>query len=520
MSFYFFWLQCITWSCRLLTLVTVGQRLLAFNYSIFYFSLAAGCILFAWWIDRGKTSSVRQIRGMALASTFIASIMTFATRFANGYGISVAFSVSGFAAGIIVPLLQRFMISQIPQNKRGKAFGCAIGTALFVNFVLFILLVPAAGDAAIYTRAYADSQACLASVIFLITGLTAAVLCGIKAQPTQAICDYSTPDTIQGNRALIMPRFIVLFFLVCLFFYLSIGIQDHVIALSWFAGGNTMFLTRIFSVIGAFAAGILCDRKGRHVLIVSSMVLLAAGIVSTMLAYHGALAFISLSLVQFAYMAFDISIKLMMTDMSLYSKKPVLIASMGFSFPYIMRQSGAILGSSLTAHGLVPVFVTLVLLLILPSPFLTMLFDEIRNMYLFRLKTYSHRRQQTPLKENAEICETSPRLSDDLKNCNSSMNYEELIISISNRCSLTPRETEVLHLVLLGQTIKEMAQNLYISEVTIKTHIGRILKKTGAKNRTHLFSIIMNTPDNVGNNIGDFVSASSISSTTGINGEK
>ncbi len=398
--------------------------------------------------------------------------------------------------------------------------GEATGTALFVNFVLFILLVPAAGNAAIYTRAYADSQACLSSVVFLVTGLTAAGFCGSKAQPAPAVRDYSAQDTIQGSRAAIKPRFIVLFFLVCLFFYFSIGIQDHVITLSWFAGGNAMFLTRIFSVIGAFAAGILCDRNGRHVLIVSSMVLLAAGIVSMMLAYQGALAFISLSLVQLAYMAFDISIKLMMADMSLYSKRPVLIASMGFSFPYLMRQSGAILGGSLTAHGLLPVFVTLVLLLILPSPLLTMLFDEIRNMYLYGLKTYNPGRRQAPPDEISSVCEAPPQLSGNLKDCNPNINYEDVIKRISSRCGLTPRETEVLQLVLLGQTIKEMAQNLYISEITIKTHIGRILKKTGAKNRTHLFSIIMNAPDNVGSSTEGFVPAPSAATATGISGER
>jgi MFS family permease len=197
------------------------------------------------------TLSTRQINGIALTSTFITSILTFATRFAYGYGIFVAFSVLGFAAGIIVPLLQRFIINQIPQNSRGKALGSSIGIALFVNFVLFILLVPAGGSTAIYTKAYADSQACLASVIFLMTGLSAIGFCGNKAQPVQAIPDYSIPDTVQETRVVIMPRFIVMLFVVCLCFYSNVGIQDHVITLSWFAGGNAMFFTRIFSFIGA-----------------------------------------------------------------------------------------------------------------------------------------------------------------------------------------------------------------------------------------------------------------------------
>ena len=192
-----------------------------------------------------------------------------------------------------------------------------------------------------------------------------------------------------------------------------------------------------------------------------------------------------------------------MRDMALYSKKPILIASLGFGLPYIMMQSGTLFGSFLAGFGTVPVFTTLVLLLILPSSFLTMLFDEIKNMYLDRLKIYNFNHHQVYLNENSTIHETELQLPNDLKDYPSSMNHEDVIQGISNKCGLTARKTEVLQLVLLGQTIREMAQNLYISEVTIKTHIRRIFKKTGVKNRSQLFSIILHTPDDLGNSTTD-----------------
>lgn len=51
---------------------------------------------------------------------------------------------------------------------------------------------------------------------------------------------------------------------------------------------------------------------------------------------------------------------------------------------------------------------------------------------------------------------------------------------------LTPRELEVLALVGRGFSNTEISERLYVSETTIKTHIGNLLAKLGARNRAHL----------------------------------
>lgn len=49
--------------------------------------------------------------------------------------------------------------------------------------------------------------------------------------------------------------------------------------------------------------------------------------------------------------------------------------------------------------------------------------------------------------------------------------------------SLTPREREVLQLVARGQSNREIAASLYISENTVKNHIRNILEKLQMKSR-------------------------------------
>jgi len=49
---------------------------------------------------------------------------------------------------------------------------------------------------------------------------------------------------------------------------------------------------------------------------------------------------------------------------------------------------------------------------------------------------------------------------------------------------ITRRELEILELIAHGLSNREIAEKLYVSENTVKTHSSRVLDKLGAKRRT------------------------------------
>ena len=58
---------------------------------------------------------------------------------------------------------------------------------------------------------------------------------------------------------------------------------------------------------------------------------------------------------------------------------------------------------------------------------------------------------------------------------------------------MTPREREVLVLVAAGLTNQEICDRLWLSMPTVKTHVGRLLSKTGSRDRVQLVLFALRT---------------------------
>jgi DNA-binding CsgD family transcriptional regulator len=66
---------------------------------------------------------------------------------------------------------------------------------------------------------------------------------------------------------------------------------------------------------------------------------------------------------------------------------------------------------------------------------------------------------------------------------------------------LSRRETEIVRLVALGMTGREIAGELQIAHHTVRTHVNNAMVKTGARSRAHLVAkaladgLVLSEPD-------------------------
>jgi DNA-binding NarL/FixJ family response regulator len=54
---------------------------------------------------------------------------------------------------------------------------------------------------------------------------------------------------------------------------------------------------------------------------------------------------------------------------------------------------------------------------------------------------------------------------------------------MTNLADLTPRELEILQLVLTGKTNKAIASEIYVSAKTVEFHLDNLYKKIGVQTR-------------------------------------
>lgn len=65
--------------------------------------------------------------------------------------------------------------------------------------------------------------------------------------------------------------------------------------------------------------------------------------------------------------------------------------------------------------------------------------------------------------------------------------------SLKDNFNISPRETDVLELLLKGKTNKQIGETLFISITTVRTHISHIFEKTEVKSRMELVSKILSS---------------------------
>jgi DNA-binding CsgD family transcriptional regulator len=68
--------------------------------------------------------------------------------------------------------------------------------------------------------------------------------------------------------------------------------------------------------------------------------------------------------------------------------------------------------------------------------------------------------------------------------------YEKNLERIFDRYKITPREQEIIHLILEGASNKDIEKKLFISNSTVRNHIYNIYQKLDVQNRLGLINLI------------------------------
>jgi DNA-binding NarL/FixJ family response regulator len=66
---------------------------------------------------------------------------------------------------------------------------------------------------------------------------------------------------------------------------------------------------------------------------------------------------------------------------------------------------------------------------------------------------------------------------------------------------LSPREKQVLSMVVLGFTNREIANKLYLAESTIKSHLSSAFEKLGVRSRSDAVALILDSKNGLGTGI-------------------
>lgn len=196
-------------------------------------------------------------------------------------------------------------------------------------------------------------------------------------------------------------------------------------------------------IMGAFIAFMFLDRKETDYLIVDTMMLGACGI-------------------------FDLFWWSILGEMLDYTNSPAKVFGIGLSANVLGVLCGDVLGIVVTSAGLTSAEITVIALCVVCLTLVLLPPLNRRLVLLLKSHTYLVAYDNMSQSQQTDIIHNTKTLD-----------------------PLTAREQEVLQLILSGKSNREIAETLYISENTVKTHIRNIFSKYDVSSRVELISTLL-----------------------------
>jgi DNA-binding CsgD family transcriptional regulator len=365
---------------------------------------------------------------------------------------AVGLILSGYAGGYAVASWGYFLKAFTPKNQRIKS--CA-DVLIYSNIIMIAINVVAIN--------FSTFIGLTLSILCLVIGLAC-----IWVLPPEAENDRQEETENLRHRSIIKPLI-----LLCLFVFvitINSGLMYQVInpafehltkLTSWYwavpyiiallfirnlsarvSSANILYVGMTM-IMGAFISFMLLKRNASDYIIVDTLMLGACGI-------------------------FDLFWWSIIGEMLEYTENPAKIFGIGLSANVLGVLCGGALGMAITSIKLPGANVTVIALTIVCVT-LVML-PSLNRQLVMLLKNHTYLTAYGRMSEKQQT---------------------NIILNIKTLEELTVREQEVLQHILSGESNREIAQSLFISESTVKTHVRNIFSKYDVRSRTELISILL-----------------------------
>ncbi len=398
---------------------------------------------------------------LALINTLLA-IMAFLHTDILVYTVSAA--ALTFLTGILGGQAYYTVARDIPKYWRGRVVAGGICAGTIVHLVLAAVIFPGNEHWAQICKTGVLCAGITGSYLIINSGLS------VLQQPQVGLSPHHNQSYSRKFLAVLIASVVILCYLHSL--------NDGIVTIYHARGSINLYMTRLFYAASLIVAGLIADLRGRQYLPVLSLAVMASVALNIILLNYPAAYTISLILMYIGSGFFVMFFTIAFLDMAIFTNRPALWAGAGRIIKHTVTGIGAVIGANLwtnPGNGLLSILVQYFPLLIV----LIFLFFKLYEM-LKDPEGLNGPGDTLPLPEHVmEAPEPEPELP-----------VLNEIDSAIDKYGFTDREKQLLTFILAGSAIREIAQELCITERTVKFHISNILAKTGSKNQKELISLI------------------------------
>ncbi len=400
---------------------------------LFYVLQAVGIAAFAHTLKRrAAVCDSKLFAPISVTATGIFTIL--ALKCSTGASIVVFGSLMNLCVGLLSGIYLTRLSSGVPQQDRGKVFGCSYAVG---SVGTYLLSLPCGG-----TFLQTDG----ALIVFAAFVLASIVLTRYLEPISQQYEGNIHPQSVyQPDRKLLYWALLVP--LLCS----VVNGSGGYFAAAGPAQTVNPALTRAFYGVGLIAAGFINDKNRRYGAVCCFIALIFPFISLALRHEAGAAALLSI-LSYIFYGFFSVYRVVLFTDLAGKHASLLHLSVFGLMTGRIGDAVGTFSGLMLTSDQLMLTCLTALLFVFTVLVF----FGLYQKLYM-------------------------PKLSE-------RKNKEMLLADYEQRHGFTARQCDIFRLVIRGCSNAEISAELFLSESTVKFHMTNILKKVSCSNRTEMIA--------------------------------